>query len=103
MAKSFKVLKEAVVERALVRGVKALGGRCIKLQGQGNRNMPDRLVVLPFGWASFVELKAPGRKPRPGQVRELTRLNNLGHRAIVLDSLEAVRVFLKAHEWRKLK
>lgn len=94
-------MKEATIEAALVRGVKAIGGRCIKLQGQGNRNMPDRLVLLPNGWHSFVELKAPGRKPRPGQIRELARLNNLGHRATVLDTLEAVRLFLKAHEWRK--
>jgi hypothetical protein len=43
----------------------------------------------------FVELKAPGKKPTPGQLREHARLRELGFRVEVLDSTEAVDNFVE--------
>jgi hypothetical protein len=43
----------------------------------------------------FVELKAPGKKPTPGQLREHARLRELGFRVEVLDSIEAVDNFVE--------
>lgn len=40
--------------------------------------MPDRIVILPEGKVCFVELKAPGQKPRPIQIRQMDRLTQLG-------------------------
>lgn len=34
----------------------------------------------------FTELKAPGKKPRPGQVREIKRLREMGFAVRVVDS-----------------
>ena len=47
--------------------------------------MPDRLVLLPGGHIGFVEVKAPGEKPRPLQLSRHRRLRQLGFRVYVLD------------------
>jgi hypothetical protein len=51
--------RENAIEAALVRGVRALGGRCEKVTVLGSRGFFDRLVVLPGGRIIFVELKRP--------------------------------------------
>ena len=54
---------ESKVEERLVRGVKRLGGMCLKWVSPGCTGVPDRIVVLPGGRVIFVELKQPaGRK-----------------------------------------
>ena len=46
---------------------------------------PDRLVVLPGGLMGFVEVKAPGRKPRPLQLARHRQLAALGCVVVTLD------------------
>lgn len=77
---------ESVIENNLTRRVEALGGLTYKLAPTGRINKPDRLVMLPNGKLFFVECKRPGKKPRPGQIREHERLRRLGYRVVVLDS-----------------
>ena len=60
-------MKEAVIESALVKAVRAQGGAAYKLTSQTANGLPDRLVLLPGGKAAFVELKAPGKILRPLQ------------------------------------
>ena len=55
------------IEQKLVKAVKAAGGVCPKLVCPGFDGMPDRMVLLPHGRLGFVEVKAPGKKPRPLQ------------------------------------
>lgn len=69
---------EREVEQALVRQVRKHGGIAPKLTSPANAGMPDRLIILPQGKVCFVELKAPGKKPRPLQLRQIQRLTNLG-------------------------
>ena len=69
---------ERDVEKALVRAVKNAGGIAPKFTSPGTAGMPDRLVILPEGKVCFVELKAPGQKPRPIQIRQMDRLTQLG-------------------------
>lgn len=69
---------ERDVEKALVRQIKNAGGIAPKLTSPGTAGMPDRLVILPEGNICFVELKAPGQKPRPIQIRQMDRLTQLG-------------------------
>lgn len=78
--------RESVIEKNLVHHVENLGGITYKLSPTGRANKPDRLVMLPGGKIIFVECKAPGEKPRLGQVREHERLKKLGFRVVVLDS-----------------
>ncbi|HHD7566826.1 TPA: VRR-NUC domain-containing protein, partial [Escherichia coli] len=49
-------------------------------------SVPDRIVLLPGGRIVFVECKAPGKPPRPDQLREHERLRKLGFTVVVLDS-----------------
>jgi len=52
--------------------------------------MPDRLVLLPDGIMAFVEVKAPGRKPRPLQNSRHAMLRKMGFPVFVLDNPENI-------------
>ena len=52
--------------------------------------MPDRIIILPGGKICFVELKAPGQKPRPLQTRQMQRLTDLGCMARTLDNPQKI-------------
>lgn len=56
--------------------------------------LPDRLVLLPEGKMFFAELKAPGKKPRPEQVRVHESLRKLGFDVRVIDSTAKVKEIL---------
>ena len=83
-------MREKVIERELVRGVKAVGGMCPKLISPGTDGMPDRMVLLPEARIRFVEVKAPGQKPRPLQERRHAQLRDLGFMVFVLDDPEQI-------------
>ena len=84
---------ERYIESALVKRVKELKGLCEKFTSPGRRSVPDRLVTLPGNVVIFVELKAPGKRPTPLQLRDHQRRRALGCDVRVIDSLEQVRVF----------
>lgn len=97
-------IRERDIERHLVKRVKELGGEVRKVQWVGRRGAPDRLVMLPIPggigkeeWdtAIWVELKAPGKKAEPHQVREHERMRAMGQRVVVIDSIEGVEELLK--------
>jgi hypothetical protein len=54
---SEKPMLEKDVERRLVKGVEALGGKAYKFVSPAHRGVADRLVVLPGGRVWFVEVK----------------------------------------------
>lgn len=85
---------EKQIEQALVRAVKNVGGIAPKFVSPGFDGMPDRIVLLPHGVFAFVELKAPGKKPRPLQLSRHALLRSLGFRVYVLDSIEQIGVIL---------
>lgn len=100
-------MRERDIEKHLVKRVKELGGECRKVVWQGRRGAPDRLVMLPDFWwwhcragsrgypgPFFVELKAPGEKPRPEQKREHDRMRECHCRVFVIDSIEGVEELL---------
>ena len=78
-------MQEKIIEQKLVQAVKKLGGLAIKFTSPGLDGMPDRLVILPESHIAFVEVKAPGGKPRPLQLRRHELLRRLGCRVFVLD------------------
>ena len=59
--------EEKTIEKKLVEAVKEAGGIAPKLICLGFDGMPDRIVLLPCGGMGFVEVKAPGKVPRPLQ------------------------------------
>ena len=71
-------MREKTIEHQLVIAVKAIGGIAPKLVSPGFDGMPDRMVLLPGGRIGFVEVKAPGKVPRPLQVARHRLLSQLG-------------------------
>jgi len=82
-------MRESQIENYLVERAKALGGECRKLRWIGRNGAPDRIVMLN-GQVIFIELKAPGEKAKPHQVREHERMRRMGQRVEVVDSCERV-------------
>ena len=113
-------MRERDVEQYLVEQVKAKGGEVRKVKWIGRNGAPDRIVMLPgfrlhheaennpevadylqkvqqiiakeigLGVTIWVELKAPGEKCRPHQIREHERMRRMGQRVEVVDSFEGV-------------
>ena len=83
-------MREKQIEEKLVRAVKSRDGMCPKLVSPGTDGMPDRLVLFPEGRIGFVEVKAPGKKPRPLQERRHEQLRALGFPVFILDDPEQI-------------
>lgn len=83
-------MREKVIEHQLVMEVKAIGGIAPKLVSPGFDGMPDRMVLLPGGRIGFVEVKAPGKVPRPLQAARHRLLSRLGFRVFTLDAPEQI-------------
>lgn len=90
-------MKERNVETYLKRRVEGEGGLCRKWTSPGRRGVNDQIVIFPGGRVSFVEVKKPGEKAKPHQVREHKRLRAQGCTVLVVDTCEAVDEFIK---WR---
>ena len=81
---------EKTIENKLTLAVKKAGGIAVKFVSPSFDGMPDRLVLLPDGVIAFVELKAPGKAPRPLQLARHRLLRSLGFRVYVIDSTEQI-------------
>ena len=77
-------MREKSIESQLIKEVKLRGGLCEKWNS-GTSGWPDRIVILPDGKIGFVEVKAPGKSPRPLQVHRHQQLRALGIKIFVLD------------------
>ena len=83
-------MRESAIERRLVTEAVKRGGFAPKFVSPGLDGVPDRLLLFPGGKLAFVEVKAPGEKPRPLQRRRIEQLTALGFRVYVLDSKEQI-------------
>ena len=88
-------MREKGIEQKLVKAVKAAGGIAPKFVSPGYDGMPDRLVILPGGRMAFVEVKAPGKKPRLLQISRHKMLERLGCRVFVLDDVSGIEKILR--------
>lgn len=89
-------MREVTIEKKLITAVKNMGGICPKWVSPGFDGMPDRIVLLPKGRIGFVEVKAPGEKPRPLQIARHRLLQRLGFRVFVLDDPQQIGGILDA-------
>ena len=83
-------MREKVIEHALVMATRSKGGIAPKFISPGFAGMPDRLVLLPHGRMGFVELKAPGKKPRALQLARHSLLRRLGFKVYVIDEINQI-------------
>lgn len=82
-------MKEKHLENRLKKSVEAIGGICWKLVSPGTTGVPDR-ICLKDGRVIFVELKAPGKKPRAIQNRRIKQLRDQGFTVFVMDSPDGI-------------
>jgi hypothetical protein len=94
-------MTEKEVEQSLVKEVKRRGGWALKFISPGINGVPDRLVLMPGGKIAFVELKAPGRKMRPNQIKRKAQLESLGFLVYCIDRLNQIGGVVDAIEGRK--
>lgn len=80
-----KMAAETKLENKLVKEVRRAGGLALKLVSPGYTGLPDRLLLIAFGHVGFVEVKAPGKKPRKLQLARHRQLRKLGFKVFVLD------------------
>ena len=99
-----KEIGRSGTEAYLKRAVRAAGGVTRKWVSPGRNNVPDQIVIWPGGrkgdrrpqaLVHFVELKAPGAKPRVGQLREHQRLRDLGCGVFVLNAPEFIDQYVE--------
>lgn len=83
-------MRETTVESKFSKAVKAKGGLAVKFVSPSFNGMPDRMVMFPGGRIGFVEVKAPGKTPRPLQRSRHRLLRRMGFLVFVLDSPEQI-------------
>ena len=88
-------MRENVVEKYLVKCMKAVGGKALKVNSLSMRGLPDRVCVFPDGQLIWIELKAPGKKPTKLQQVAIKWLRSMGQRAYVIDSRPRVDAMIK--------
>ena len=90
---------EKTLERSLKNSVEVkLKGWCLKLLSTHITGLPDRICLLPGGRILFVELKAPGKKPRKIQLFMHRKIRALGFRVEVVDTPEQIKKIIKEYE-----
>ena len=85
---------EKIIERRLVKLIKANGGMCVKLICDQLTGLPDRMCLMPNGVILFVELKSTGQKPRPRQMLMHNKLRALGFRVEVIDTINGINCLI---------
>lgn len=83
-------MNEHAIEQHLKQAVEAIGGICWKFTSPGTAGVPDR-ICIHRGRVIFVELKTPGRLPRPIQRRRIQQLTDHGMDVVVVDSVEGTK------------
>ncbi|MEG0460514.1 VRR-NUC domain-containing protein [Gordonibacter sp.] len=91
---------EREVERAFTDEGEKLGAMVLKFVSPGTSGVPDRIVLFPDGTHAFVELKAPGKRPRLLQQRVFARFERMGHLVYTIDSKAAAHEFWRRHRTR---
>jgi hypothetical protein len=80
--------KESAEEDKFVRACRERSWRTRKLNGEGQRDWPDRLVCLPLGLVALIEFKRRGKKATGKQDDKHTELRALSHHVLVCDTAQ---------------
>lgn len=84
---------EDKVEKYLKTQIKKSGGLSLKFTSPSVRGVPDQ-IVLYCGQVYFVELKAPGKKPRASQIALHEEFKEHGVNVHTIDTLNGVDQFI---------
>ncbi len=81
---------EKQVEQALRKAVRDRGGQAVKFVSPGLDGVPDRIILMPSRRIAFAEIKAPGKKMRPLQVKRKRQLESLGFPVYCIDNIDMI-------------
>lgn len=90
--------RESIAETRFAAWVRRVGGQTRKLNGTGNRDWPDRLVVKPGTPLFFMEFKREGEKPRRSQIHFFCTLVRAGAAVFVCDTFEQAALIYR--DWQ---
>ena len=93
---------EGKIERYFRDKCKENGILCFKFVSPGNNAVPDR-VCVGHGETFFVEMKAPGKRPRVDQKRRFIDMAMHGAKVHVVDSKEAADSVIRHYAGRKFR
>ncbi len=81
---------EKWLEKELVRNVAMMGGKALKFASAAETGFPDRLCLLPYGQAFWVEVKSKGKEPKRTQLLRIGWLNVKGYPTFIVDDEESL-------------
>lgn len=84
-------MKEKTIEKKLVKELEKIGGLCLKFNSQSMVGIPDRVILYKGGKLAFAETKAPSGKLRPIQVAVKSKLESLGFKVYVVNTIEKIK------------
>jgi hypothetical protein len=87
-------MRECEIEQYFVKRCREAGILQRKFVSPGHRDVMDRITVFK-GDVHFVEIKAPGKFLRPGQMREHAKFRIAGAKVWTIDSIEGVEYFIE--------
>lgn len=70
--------------------------KILKLNVQGTRGWPDRLIIWSGGHTLYVEFKRPGQEPRKLQVKIHNELKEMGFDVRIFDDTKEALEYVKA-------
>ena len=91
-------MRESVIEKALIKRIKLLGGEIRKVAWIARHSCPDRFTMLPpvqakrlgFSRNPWVETKRPEKDANEAQAREHARMRAMGEIVLVINTLEGI-------------
>jgi hypothetical protein len=83
-----EIMLEKTIETHFVKEFKKHTGIIVKFTPTGQAGYADRELFLPGGHVIFIEFKAPGKKPRPLQLKRARDLEKLGFKTYFIDSIK---------------
>ena len=86
-------LLESSIERACVLVAHDYKCKLIKLRGE--KGIPDRMLLTPFGQMAFLEFKSPGKSLAPIQKHIQVVLTEMGFTCLEVDSVILFKQCLK--------
>lgn len=84
-------MRESTVEGFLLKECAKRGLKTRKIKWLGHDGAPDRVLYVDGG--VYIELKAPGKKLRRIQEKEIQDMREAGMKVLVIDSIEGVERF----------
>lgn len=87
---------EKDIEWQLTKGIRSIGGRCLKFVSPGFTGVPDRIILLPGGRIFFAELKQKGKFEKARQKLVHKMLRELGFTVYnTVDSIEKINAIIQ--------